>query len=70
MIGWIRYLLRATPFEKAYIRLYNDRITVDQFAQEAGIKDTEEAWRQLHEYRQKVITGDIADPRDVYNKWR
>lgn len=59
-----------TLFERAYIDLYNDRITLEQFAEAAGIKDQAEAWRQLCEYRQRVIDGEIQDPRDRYNKWR
>ena len=59
-----------TRFERAYIDLYNDRITLEQFAEAAGIQDPAEAWRQLCEYRQKVIDGEIQDPRDKYHKWR
>lgn len=59
-----------TRFERAYIDLYNDRITREQFASAAGIDDPEEAWRELCEYRKKVIDGEIQDPRDKYHKWR
>lgn len=59
-----------TRFERAYIALYNDEITLEQFPQAAGIKDPAEAWRQLCEYRQNVITGEEQDPRDKHNKWR
>ena len=59
-----------TKFERAYIALYNDRITAEQFAEAAGIPDKAEAWRQLCEYRERVIDGEIPDPRDKYNKWR
>ena len=59
-----------TRFEQAYIDLYNDRITAAEFAQAAGIADSEKAWRQLHEYRRRVIQGEIPDPRSKYNLWR
>lgn len=59
-----------TRFERAYIDLYNDRILLSQFAEAAGIKDQAEAWRQLCEYRQKVLDGEIKDPRDKYHCWR
>ena len=59
-----------TQFERAYIDLYNDRITADQFAEAAGIADKDEAWHRLCEYRSRVINGEIPDPRDTYNKWR
>lgn len=59
-----------TQFERAYIALYNDRITADQFAEAAGIPDKEQAWQQLCEYRRRVLTGEIPDPRDKYHKWR
>ena len=59
-----------TRFERAYIDLYNDRIQLEQFAEAAGIPDQAEAWRQLCEYRQKVLDGEIQDPRDKYHKWR
>lgn len=59
-----------TQFEKAYIDLYNERITPQQFSTAAGIPDQAEAWRQLCEYRRKVVDGEIQDPRDKYNKWR
>lgn len=67
-----RWLARWIPtrFERAYIDLYNDRITPQQFAAAAGIANKEEAWRQLCEYRRQVIAGDIADPRDKYHRWR
>lgn len=58
-----------TRFERAYIDLYNDNITLAQFAEAAGIPDHAEAWRQLCEYRQKVLSGEIQDPRDKYHKW-
>ena len=57
-------------FERAYIDLYNDRITLKQFAKAAGIPDEAEAMRQLKEYREKVIDGEIQDPRDRYHRWR
>lgn len=68
----LKLLLRfkMTRFERAYIKLYNDRITAEQFAAAAGIPDTEQAWAQLCEYRQQVMNGKIADPRDKYNMWR
>ena len=59
-----------TRFERAYIDLYNDRITLEQFPQAAGIQDPEEALRQLRKYREQVIDGEIKDPRDKYHKWR
>ena len=59
-----------TKFERAYIELYNDIITLQQFAQAAGIPDEAEAMRQLLEYREKVLDGVISDPRDTHNRWR
>jgi len=64
--GWII----PTRFEKAYILLYNSRIKASQFHIKAGITDKAEAWRQLREYRDRVISGEIPDPRDKYNRWR
>jgi len=61
---------KMTRFERAYIRLYNSRITAEQFAEAAGIADKEQAWAQLCDYRQKVVDGEIEDPRDKYNMWR
>ena len=61
---------RMTPFERAYILLYNSRITPAQFAAAAGIANKEEAWAQLQEYRRRVVRGEIPDPRDTYHKWR
>ena len=63
-------MILLTQFEKAYIALYNDRITAPEFAEAAGIPDKEEAWAQLCAYRKKVLNGEIPDPRDKYNKWR
>ncbi len=60
---------RPTRFERAYILLYNEKIRLSQFAEEAGIPDAEEAQKQLVSYRQRVIKGEIEDPRDTYNKW-
>lgn len=67
---WIIRRLKMTPFERAYIKLYNGRITPDRFAEAAGIQDKEKAWAQLCEYRRSVIAGEIPDPRDKYNLWR
>lgn len=36
-------MILLTQFEKAYIALYNDRITEPEFAEAAGIPDKEEA---------------------------
>ena len=59
-----------TKFEKAYIDLYNDRITLADFAEASGIADKDQAWQQLREYREKVLKGEIEDPRDKYHAWR
>lgn len=69
MIAWIRYL-RATRFEKAYISLYNNRITLSTFLSTCGIDGKDLAWKKLCEYRRRVISGEIPDPRDTYNRWR
>ena len=61
---------QPTPFEKAYIDLYNARITIDQFASAAGIPDDHEALRMLRAYREKILTGAALDPRDIYDDWR
>ena len=61
---------RPSRFERAYIDLYNDRITAQQFHIAAGIEDREQAWRQLREYRHRVLIGEIPDPRDRWHKWR
>ena len=69
MLGILRRW-KMTPFERAYIALYNGRIRRADFAKAAGTEDQEDAWRQLCEYRRRVIAGEIPDPRDVYDKWR
>ena len=53
---------RKTKFEKAYIALYNEKITIDKFPQAAGL-EPEEAYKQLQEYRDKIMHGEIQDPR-------
>lgn len=62
--------LIPTRFERAYIRLYNDKITVQQFAAESGLGDKEEALRVLREYREKILRGEVEDPRGKYGKWK
>ena len=68
--SWLEGKLIPTRFEKAYILLYNGRISGNQFHKKAGIEDREEAWKQLCEYRERVVAGEIRDPRDKYNRWR
>ena len=58
-----------TRFEKAYIKLYNDEITFDDFPKLSGIPDPAAAWDELCAYREKVLDGEIEDPRDKYHKW-
>ena len=58
-----------TRFEKAYIRLYNSEIDLKQFYKECGIKGEDQAWKALCEYRKRVISGEIRDPRDRFNRW-
>ena len=53
---------RKTKFEKAYIALYNERITINQFPKAAGL-EPEEALRQLKEYRDRIMRREIPDPR-------
>lgn len=65
---WFRRI-RLTRFERAYVKLYNDRITAKQFHIVAGIEDPEEAWKQLCQYRRRVVRGQIEDPRGKY-RWR
>lgn len=66
----IRSLLHLpTDLERAYIRLYNGKITLSQFVAECGIQDQAEAWKTLREYREKVVSGEMQDPRDKYRKW-
>ena len=65
-----RLLRTPTRFEKAYINLYNDRITLADFPQAAGIADPAEAWTRLVEYRRQGGNGLIPDPRDTFNRWR
>jgi len=67
---WLEGRLIPTRFERAYILLYNSRITLKQFHVKAGIPDKDEAWKKLCEYRERVISGKIRDPRDKYNRWR
>jgi len=69
MIGYLRRV-RMTRFERAYILLYTDRISAKDFARAAGIPDAKQAWAQLCEYRQKILNGELPDPRDVYSYWR
>ncbi len=59
-----------TRFERAYIRLYNNRITVGQFLAQCGVQGKAEAWKALCEYRTKVERGELPDPRDTYHCWR
>ena len=59
-----------TKFERAYILLYNDRITLEEFADQAGIEDKAVAFETLRLYRERVLSGEIPDPRDTYNQWR
>lgn len=61
---------KITRFEQAYIDLYSDRITAEDFADAAGIPDRAQAWKQLCEYRERVLSGQIPDPRDKYDCWR
>lgn len=69
MIGLIRWL-RASRFERAYIRLYNGEIAVEQFINTCGIEGKKKALDTLCKYREKVLSGEIPDPRDKYHKWR
>lgn len=58
--------LRMTRFERAYVALYRDKIALSQFPAAAGYDDADEALRDLHEYRRKVLTGELPDPLDRY----
>lgn len=62
--------LIPTRFEKAYIRYYNGRITIESFLESCGIDGKETAWKELNDYRRRVLSGEIPDPRDRYRKWR
>ncbi len=53
---------RKTKFERAYIALYNEKITINQFPKAAGL-EPQEALKQLQEYRQKIMRREIPDPR-------
>lgn len=70
LIERLRGRLIPTRFERAYIRLYNGRITAKRFVASCGIADKNEAWETLCEYRKRVVAGEIPDPRDKYNRWR
>ena len=69
MISLLRRF-KMTRFERAYIKLYNSRITAADFAAAAGIPDKKQAWAQLCEYRRQVVRGEIPDPRDKDTMWR
>lgn len=66
----MRRRLFPTRFERCYIRLYNDRISLNQFLDKCGIEDRSEAWKTLCKYRMQVVQGEIPDPRDIYHRWR
>lgn len=66
----MRRRIFPTRVERAYIRLYNGRITANRFVDTCGIKGRAKAWETLCEYRKKVVAGEIPDPRDTYNRWR
>lgn len=62
--------LFPTRFEKAYIRYYNGRITIEKFFETCGIDDKDTAWNTLKDYRRRVVSGEVKDPREKYRRWR
>ena len=58
--------LKMTPFEKAYIDLYNGCTTLDGFIARCGIDNPDKARRELNRYRHKILRGEIKDPREKY----
>lgn len=56
VIGW--------RFRRAYALLYRGRITAYRFCATCGIDGRDEAWATLREFRERVITGEVKDPRD------